>query len=470
MYGFNITKKTQRSEKNEMHCKNEICFEDFVCSNLMISKFQDDKIFSETDRYIVILDGVILNKMDLTKKTSNDSWLETVLSLYENNDETFFLDFRGSFAGALYDKIKKKWIIFSDHIGSKFIYYSHTSEFFTCSLMISNVYETLNRNKITYHLSTENSLLLLTYGFMLEDRTLCKEIKKIQPGCYIVFENNIITEKRYYVIDNTPNASISEKDSVELIDYYFRQAVKNQFEKDNEYGYKHLVALSAGLDSRMTSWVADDMGYTNQLNFTFSQTNYWDEIIPKKIAMDLKHEWIFKALDNGLWLYDVDDITYSTGGNVLYYGTAHGNSLIKYLNFNNLGLIHSGQIGDVIIGSGVKREKDKYEFGDGAYSLKYIKEINFMPQHFYKNKEVALFYYRYFNGTNNGLQNIYNYTETLSPFLDLDLLKNVLSIPIKLRSNHYIYKKWIIAKYPQAANYVWEKIGCKITEPIIRIG
>ncbi len=336
--------------------------------------------------------------------------------------------------------------------------------------MISNVYETLNRNKITYHLSTENSLLLLTYGFMLEDRTLCEEIKKIQPGCYIVFENNIITEKRYYVIDNTPNASISEKDSVELIDYYFRQAVKNQFEKDNEYGYKHLVALSAGLDSRMTSWVADDMGYTNQLNFTFSQTNYWNEIIPKKIAMDLKHEWIFKALDNGLWLYDVDDITYSTGGNVLYYGTAHGNSLIKYLNFNNLGLIHSGQIGDVIIGSGVKREKDKYEFGDGAYSLKYIKEINFMPQHFYKNKEVALFYYRYFNGTNNGLQNIYNYTETLSPFLDLDLLKNVLSIPIKLRSNHYIYKKWIIAKYPQAANYVWGKIGCKITEPIIRIG
>ena len=64
--------------------------------------------------------------------------------------------------------------------------------------------------------------------------------------------------------------------------------MKRVFEKDLEYGYKHLVALSGGLDSRMTAWVGHNMGYTNMLNYTFSQTDYLDETVPKEITDTLK--------------------------------------------------------------------------------------------------------------------------------------------------------------------------------------
>lgn len=469
MYGFDII----INGKNKLEL-DDINYNNIICKNHMIKKFEQDKIFCETAKYIIILDGVILNRIELIKKHGQANWENTLIYLYEHYNDEFFSVLRGSFAGAFLDKEKERWIIFGDQIGSRFIYYSLINNFFCCSERVGNIYDILKNNDLKYNLDTTNSLLMLTYGFMIDDRTICKEIHKINPGCYIIFQNGNITEKRYYILNNdtSKNENITEEEAIEKVDILFRNAVKRQFEKDLEAGYnKHLVALSGGLDCRMTSFVAHYIGYTQQLNMTFSQTDYWDEILPKQMSRDLKHEWIFKALDNGLWLYDADNITQTTGGNVIYYGTAHGDSMLKYLNFNNLGLFHSGQIGDVVIGSFIKENEvnKSYELGNGAYSNKYLKYIsNIIPQ-LNLNKEIGLFYYRAFNGTNNGLQNVYNYTETLSPFLDLDFIEGMLSLPIHLRQNHNLYIKWILNKYPKAAEYIWETTGLKINPPSLRI-
>lgn len=471
MFGYTVTINGSSLSK-----KGDICYKNILCSNYMINKFEQDKVFTETEDYILLLDGVILNRKSLMDESKEDciktGWSDTLLNLYNRNGEQFFKVLRGSFSGALYDKKKDKFIFFVDQLGSKFTYYAKVGDFFCCSEVMGYMYELLRDNGVQYHLSKENAFLLLTYGYMLDDRTLCEEIHKINPGCYIIYENGLITEKQYYLLDNTTDTSIDEKQAIEIVDKYFRQAIVREFEKDKEYDYKHLVALSGGLDCRMTSFVAHDCGYERQLNMTFSQTDYWDQTIPMRMARDMCHEWIFKALDNGMWLYDVDDVTKTTGGNVLYYGTAHGNSLLKYLNFETLGLSHSGQIGDVVIGSFISAsEKNKpYKLGEKAYSTKYLKYLGNLQLKLDVNAEIGKFYYRAFHGTNNGLQNVYNYTETLSPFLDLDLLEKALSIPVELRQNHRIYKKWILEKYPQAAKYEWETTGRKINSPVLRIG
>ena len=59
--------------------------------------------------------------------------------------------------------------------------------------------------------------------------------------------------------------------------------------------------------------------------------------------------------------------------------------------------------------------------------------------------------------------------ETASPFLDLDFMDYCLRMPLKYRRNHYIYKKWILSKYPEFAKYPWEKIKAGITIPTIDI-
>lgn len=464
MYGIQIA--VNGTPRN---LKGDILYRNVECRNYMINKFSDDKIFWESDNLIILLDGVILNKKDLISQEGKGNWIKTIETLYSKDGVTFFKSLRGSFAGALYDKSCEKLIVFTDQLGSKFIYFSQVGEKLYVSQVMGGMYELLKEQNIPYHMDPTAAKILLTYGFMIEDYTLCKEIKKIEPGCYLTYQNGKVEVNRYYMLDNTPDETITEEKAIEEVDRLFRQAVKREYEKDVEYGYKHVCALSGGLDCRMTTFVAHDLGYTRQLNTTFSQTDYLDQTIPQQMAADLKHEWLFKALDNGMWLYDVDEVTRTTGGNVLYYGTAHGNSMLKYLNFGKLGLMHSGQIGDVTIGTHTKDANTPYKLGAGAYSTKYLKSLSLTPKMTNLNQELGLYYYRYLNGTNNGIQNIYNFTETISPFMDLDFLEYALRIPTRIRYNHHLYKKWILLKYPQAAKYVWESTGCKIDARMIDI-
>ena len=442
----------------------DIRYDNMSCKNNFIEKFEKDKIFYQDEDYIIILDGVILNKSQLQQ---NNLWVDTVISLYEKEGDTFFEFFRGVFAGALLNKKLNRWIIFSDQLGQKFIYYSTIGDIFICSSMITEIYSLYHQNNIKPELDTNGISFLLSYGFMLDNYTLCKSIKKIRPGNYLIYQNGNLEEKEYYRINNSPNYQISYNDAIDKIDKLFRLAVKTQFSKDEEYGYKHICALSGGLDCRMTSYVAHDLGYKRQLNVTFSESDYWDHIIPQKMAIDWKHDWLYKPLDNGMWLYDVEEISKTTGGNVLYYGTAHSNSLYKYTNFKELGMLHSGQMGDVVIGSHMKKYDEPYIYGEGAYSKQFLNNSIKLPH--FENKEIGLWYCRYLNGTNNGIQNTYNYTETCSPFLDINFLSFCLSLPVDFRFGHKIYKDWIIKKYPAAAEYVWETTGAKIDEKMIKL-
>lgn len=462
MYGFNII----QSGKGLNGTSNVIKDEDIICESHMINKFNNDKVFFQNEAYIIILDGVVFNKNQLIKEGEN--WIQTLVSLYERNGESFFKQLIGSFVGAVYDKRQSKWIVFTDQLGTKFIYYALVDGVFICSQMMDSMYHLLRINNIDYKLDETGAFMLLSYGFMLEDYTLCKEIKKIQPGQYIVLENNQITHHTYFKLDNTEDNELTEELIIETIEDLFTQAVKRQFEKDNEYGYHHIVALSGGLDCRMTSFVGHECGYTKQLNCCFSQTNYLDETVSKAIAAFLKHEWIFKSLDNGLYLYDVDETNKLTGGNVQYDSLAHGRSLIRYINFDRLGLAHTGQLGDVIVSTHCNKG-DFYQFGDGANSRNVCSCYNFSMQQDNLDKEIGLFYYRYLNGTNNGIQYLYDLTESYSPFMDLDFIRFALTIPKKYRKNHYIYKRWIIKYHPNAARFIWESTGSKINSFHVKI-
>lgn len=461
MYGFNII----QNGKGLSGSSKIISYGNIICENHMISKFEEDKIFFQDEKYIIILDGIIFNKTTLQ---TDNNWYETIIALYERNGDCFFEDLRGSFAGALYDKEQGKWIIFTDHLGSKFIYYSFVGGVFICSLMMDNMYKLLMNNNIRYHLDVTGAFMELSYGFMLEDYTLCEEIKKIQPGDFIVIKDGNLSVHSYFKLKNEENDDLDEQSIIDNIEKLFSAAVCKQFEKDKEYGYKHIVALSGGLDARMTSFVAHENGYKNQLNCTFSQTDYLDETVAKEMASFMKHEWIFKSLDNGLWLYDVDESNQLTGGNVFYSSLAHGHSLVKCLNFDHFGLVHTGQLGDVTISTHCRKD-EVYHFGDGAYSkgICDLYSFNFANQNM--DKEIGIYYNRLLNGTNNGIQYLYNYTESYSPFMDLDFLSFALSIPNKYRANHYIYKKWVLQKHPDASKFIWESTGAKIDALHIKI-
>ncbi|WP_374090220.1 hypothetical protein [Methylomicrobium lacus] len=447
---------------------NELCIEQRT-----VNKFLNDKPFFETNEYCAILDGVILNSEYLNAKYHQKSFQDTLISMYEDNGECFFDEFRGSFSGFFYDKKKEIKIIFTDHIGSKQVFYSKFSEKYIIASDINYIVGFYKNANIHYSLNRNAAYFLLTYGFMIEDHTLVNEIKKLKAGHCIKITQSTFEIKKYYNLCNDPSYSKSEQEIVDHIDGLFRQAVQRAFEKDREYGYKHLVGLSGGLDSRMTTWVANDMGYNEKIvNYTFSQSDYLDETTPKKIASDLKHEWIFKSLDNGLFLKDIDDTTRISSGGALYYGLAHGKSCLDLIAKRQFGIVHTGQLGDVVLGTFYSTlDKSKpFDVSDGAYSMVLKDKLDrSMFSEDYQNEEIFKFYTRGFAGANQGLLVAQEFSETYSPFYDIDFMEYCLSIPVELRANHYIYKKWIIDKYPHAASYVWEKTGARITDKSLNI-
>ena len=70
----------------------------------------------------------------------------------------------------------------------------------------------------------------------------------------------------------------------------------------------------------------------------------------KKIASDHGFDFIFHSLDNGNFLKNIDECVFVNEALALYSGAAHQQFSLKLLEWENLGLLHTGEIGDLIHG------------------------------------------------------------------------------------------------------------------------
>ena len=156
-------------ESNKSSLINEtIESQKYYLERRTIRKFENDKIFSEDDGYIIITEGVILNSLLLIEKYRTRDLKSTVVRMYEQNGDTFFNEFRGSFSGLLYDKIRNRWLIYTNHIGDKQIFYALLGNTVIFGSEMTYLIDYMRSNDINYTLDEVEAYFLLTYGYMLE--------------------------------------------------------------------------------------------------------------------------------------------------------------------------------------------------------------------------------------------------------------------------------------------------------------
>lgn len=457
---------------NDLFLKENESF-NIISNNLIVSqygenKFKDDNISFEDDELIVVSDGVILNSKQLINKFRVRNIFYLIKKMYFEKGEKFASELRGPFNIILYDKHKNKLYLYTNQFADKQIFYFYDNDILIFASDIYEVKELGRRFKAEFSLDIESAYNLITYSYMMEDKTLLKQVKKVKAGCFLCASKQSINLMRYHRFNNEILYTSNSEKILNQMDELFREAVKLEYEKDNEYGYWHITSLSGGLDSRMTTWVANDLGYKNIVNMTFSKSGYLDQTIAQEISTYLGTRFIFKSLDDCEYIKYVDRVTKMNSGMSCYSGAAHGLSMMELVDFKRMGLIHTGMLGDVIVGTFSSYPyHGNAQKGQGAYSETLKDRLNTIENE-YENEELFKLYGRGFNCALNSSSVSQHYGEVVSPFIDIDFMQFCLNVDVALRYKHKLYYKWILSKYPEAGSFIYEKKGIKVSSPLLK--
>ena len=434
--------------------------EDFFIRQCTLDKFADDKVFFVESDVVITVEGIIYNYSELKKQYGINTNTGILYRLYKTEGENFIRYLNGNFSMAVYDK--EKLFLYCNHTSYKPLFYMETDSGCIFSTDINWLMQSLEYLGVGNSLDTNSAVCLLTHGYMLGDNTLVKTIKKILPGHYIsCTKGRKHTDVEWLSYQDIEELSIPYNDILERAETLFSSAVDRIYKKDEEYGYRHFCTLSGGLDSRSVAFVAGELGY-DQTFATIGEKGCMDELVATQIAKKLGGMHIIRYLDGGKYLTDIDSAVISNGGTITYPGFAHLFSLFRSIDLNDYGQICTGEMGDLLFGGG--HEDLKYRkpaFYTGA--LAYIKGSENLLSEQYINKEVSRYknaylfflYNRGLNSAQNGWYASYMYTESASPFLDIDFIQFILSVPGRYLKESELYIDWMKKYHPDMCKFKW---------------
>lgn len=445
-------------------------------------RFPDDKTVFADDKIIAVTDGVLLNKSELLGKYG----VNDLNGLIEKKEDQAYLfkEFIGPFSGFVYDIEKKQLTVFGNQTGDTCAFWYACGDTFAASSDFNELTAVCKNSgvELTFNETAANHLLSL--GFVVEGNTVADQIKRTQPGETAVIQSGSVRVLRYHLFDNTaPDETLSLEDAIEKVDAAFKKAVKRCFDKDLEYGYEHIADMSGGLDSRVVNRVAKELGYRDITNISYAQSGSKEFECASKASRFMGNGFIFRQLDDALFIYDVEKVVRLNYGLSVYYGITGGLRMLEAINFRRFGLEHTGMIGDAVVGSFSKNENDtQIDFTRICYTDFIKPDLKKVGD--YKNHEQFSMYYRALQGAVMTHYIRRNFTETVSPFMDVEFLQTCFDIPLKIRCGDRLYWAWLDKKYPDVSHipsthgrpnqnklskeYIYNKLGRQFRRKVIK--
>lgn len=409
------------------------------------SRFANDKVETDTESFIILADGIVLNKTELQE---NNAYGNTLFDYYRHCYDVpeNIKQLIGPFVAVVYSRENGNGIAFGNQTGDVSVFYGYNRK--SGTLFLSNSFNAVFDECCPCGINEKAAHYLLTYGFIIDDSTIADGIYRLQAGKFLRFDTNGVKVEQYHRFNFHDKIDITLDDAIEQVDVLFRKAVKRCFDKDLEYGYtQHLADMSAGLDSRMTNVVAKDLGYTNIVNISYSQSGSDEQKIAQKVALKLGNPLYHRSLDDATFIYDMKDTIHEEFGVAYAHGFTGGRQFLRLIDFDKFGLEHTGQIGDVVISQFFVRTTPFHDCNAKRMSEVLIQRFPLKKEDFVTNEEFA-FYTRAFQGALSTHYIRAKYTYAVSPFLDPELLEFCASLPDKIRASHRLYWNWIDRKYP----------------------
>ena len=483
MPGFRVTNfDTEVSLKNyeSGRCIQDIIIhENWFLKRNTLNKFIDDKLFVETDEFIILLEGIIYNKKKLEQTTNSHAFSDAVQTLLKTNIKELLKKLDGIFSGAVLYKKENRLIIFTSLLGEKAVFYYWKHGRFIAGSQLNYITDILKHLDIRYEADLSALSQFLAYGSYIDTSTCAVDIKRLYPGTYLELYDNILSIQEYNKIEFLQRQGVSEHEWIEMLDTAFLRSVKKVIEKNKEYGFCSLVDISGGLDSRMIACTAERLSHDDILLDSYGESGCDDVKIAEKIAHMLKLPLIFRSTDNAECMLTADQNIQMNNGAAIYYGITGGKDMLEMLDRQSFGMELTGLLGDVFDGSMVITYPDGEI--DADYSrfrcssvLKYGEQFDFPileEKRFNKYKNELFWFHA--RGMLFGMSSYFirqNFTEVASPFGDMEFLKVYLSIPWQIRVKGHLLRKWLIKKYPSMGDIKYANEGITVKDSLKRIG
>lgn len=428
-----------------------------------------DNISFESFSMEFALEGVVINYSKLLSAYALSDREELFSFLFQKNGINFLNELEGEFCGYVYDKTEQKFYLFMNFTATRKLFYYQSENLFIADTNLLKLKTKLDGAGISTQFNKEAAYSILVCSNLLENMTPLEGVKRLMDRQYVLVDlrKNQFELKEYFSWENISRFSGTKDQAIDLIHETFEEGVKLEYSKDENLGLNHFALLSGGLDSRMAVLYAGRLGYKLNEVLCFSQKGYLDEIIARQISEKYDLPFLFVPLNGGEYLKDVDDISSVSEGIVRFTGGIHTNYAYQFINKENLGLIHSGQLGDGVLG-GFNKKPLKI-----PPSTQKIVVSNFLFDKFshsfqkitnqYDSEELFLLRNVGFNRAVLGSFIAEDYTYQTSPFMTSFFMKLAISLPETWKFKQKLYLEWLSRHCAEASQFKWERTLLKPT-------
>lgn len=206
-------------------------------------------LFNEDKKKCVIFNGEIYNFIELRGelerkghrfRTNSDT--EVIVHAYEEWGTDCVQKFRGMFAFALWDSIKKELFLARDRLGIKPLFYYNSGRYL---IFASEIKAILQVPGVQRSLSLDGLAGFLLLSYIPAPYTIFEGIRKLEAGHYLFVRNEAIKKIQYWDVCFEPDYSKSEKYFAERVSELLFQSVRLRMISDVPIG----AFLSGGIDS-----------------------------------------------------------------------------------------------------------------------------------------------------------------------------------------------------------------------------
>ena len=262
-------------------------------------------MFSEDKTVAIVFNGEIYNfqelKKDLLKlgkynfRSKTDT--EVIIYLYQEYGERCFEKLNGMFAIAIYDARYNKLVLARDRMGKKPLYWGIFNSTF---IFGSELKALMQHPEFRKELNLESLNKYLQYEYVPTPNSIFKNIYKLEPASYLVYENNKIRKEKFW--EMSFKSRMNDSRLLSSLDTMLEKSVKARLSSDVPLG----IFLSGGLDSSTIAYYAqknsnskiktffigfeeksfDESDYANKVS-QFLGTEHYSQILTQKDSLGI---------------------------------------------------------------------------------------------------------------------------------------------------------------------------------------